>query len=81
MTGTARQETVLRILFLKQGRGSGTLAVSVAGHDALHQALNVPAILNELDRQPVQQFGMTGKFSLSAKVRACLLYTSDAADE
>ena len=44
----------------------------MAGHDALHQALNVPAILNELDRQPVQQFGMTGKFSLSAKVRAGL---------
>ena len=42
----------------------------MAGENALHEPLHIPAVLDELHRQPVEQFGVHRQLALRAEVRA-----------
>src|SRR6185369_839844 len=49
-------------------RHLGRLLVSRARHHQPHQPFHVPTALHEIDRQPIQQFGMRRLFALHAKI-------------
>ena len=54
------------------GEARRILAIGGREDHPLHQRLDVPARVDELARQPVEQFGMTGPLALHAEVVAGL---------
>ena len=63
-----REQPVLRILLNQSRRHRRTLLVRCAGDHESNHVLHVPAALDELRREPVQQFRVRGPFTLRADV-------------
>ena len=53
---------------MQLGSHARRLPVGRRHHHPLHRRLDVPAVLDELYRQPVEQLRMTGRFALGAKI-------------
>src|SRR5439155_27318796 len=64
----ARQVAVVRVLLALLRRRGRRLTVGRRRHDQLEELLDVPAALAELDRQPVEQLGVTGRLAAGAEV-------------
>jgi hypothetical protein len=63
-----REEQILRIFQKLLGRGLRALPVGGGHHHQLVHVLDVPAALTELDRKPVEQFGMRRPLAHDAEV-------------
>ena len=66
--GPAREQAVLRILGQQGGAHGGVLPVGAAHDDELQGALEIPAMLDEVHGEPVEQFGMARALTLEAEV-------------
>ena len=64
----ARDHPVLRVPLELLGADVGRLAIGGAGHDGPLQGLDVPARVDELGGQPVEQLGVAGELALRAEV-------------
>ena len=48
--------------------GDGGLAIRAAGDEQLHRALDIPAVIHEIGRQPVEQLRVRGRRTLCTEV-------------
>ncbi len=66
--GPAREQAVLRILGQQGGAHGGVLPVGAAHDDELQGALEIPAMLDEVHGEPVEQLGMARALTLESEV-------------
>ena len=69
--GSARHEPIFRIASDEFGRGSGSLSVGGARDDESDDGLRIPAPIDQLARQPIEQLGMARQLTLAAKLLTC----------
>ncbi len=62
------EKPIGRVGILELGSQMAALTIGLARDDEPHHALQVPARLAELDREPVEQFRMRGQFTLRTEV-------------
>ena len=76
---TTGDETVIGILLVALAVGGGSLAIGSGIQEEREHLLRVPATLDELGGEPVEQFGMEGEVSLATELFA-RAHDADAED-
>ena len=67
-TRAAGEQSVLRVTLQLRRSRNGILPVSSTGDDLRDELLHVPAVLHEIDREPIEQIGMTRPLALRAEI-------------
>ena len=67
---TTGDETVIGILLVALAVGGGSLAIGTGIQEEREHLLRVPATLDELGGEPVEQFGMEGEVALATELFA-----------
>ena len=70
------EKSIVRIAQSQIGRINGSLSVRAGQHHQLDHVFDIPSAVDELDGQPVEQFGMVRRFALCSEIFEAARQTS-----